>query len=160
MGILWTSSFFYILLALVLILIAYNQWLNFHSLLLFHVILLFLLSTGIYFSYYVNKYTHEIRREENNIQQMLIHINLIDSELGEKGDKELKEELSSLRNELNNLLPSSDSDVIQLDEHFIDEASRVLMIIQTNYSGDYNAIKFNLNKCKRILDERKKYFLY
>jgi predicted acyltransferase len=157
MGILWTISFFYILSALALIIVAHNYWLAIGNLLLSHLILLLLLSLGVYFSYYANRYTVPLKKEDN-IRQMLDYIELIDNELENKGNKDLKEEIRFIKNELNTLSPSSNSNIMQLNEYFIDEASRILMIIQTSYSGDYNAVKFNLNKCKRILDERKKYY--
>ncbi|MDR2085721.1 MAG: hypothetical protein LBP72_00940 [Dysgonamonadaceae bacterium] len=158
MGILWTFSFFYILFALILIIVAHNYWLSFNLLLLFHVLLLLLLSIGIYSSFNANKYANQIKEEENYILQMLNHIQLIELELGNKGNKELKEEIQAIKEDLRTLSPPSDSNIMHLDEHFIDEASLALTIMQTNHSCDYNALKFNLNKCKRILDERKKYY--
>ncbi|MDR2058126.1 MAG: hypothetical protein LBP83_07610 [Dysgonamonadaceae bacterium] len=158
MGIFWTFSLFYILFAAGLIISGYSRLLSFNTLLLLHSLLLFFIFAGIYFSFSVNEYIIYYNKKKIHrdiIRQMYNHISLIENELSFKKVHNLKKEIHSIKKQVESIVPSDDPETIRRDENFVRKTAHILDILKNDFPNNYTILECKLNKCNKILKERK-----
>jgi len=164
MGLRWFFTFFYLLLAIGVMLISNSvKPIHFTHQIIIHGILLFLLLLGLFMAFSSSEKVREVYFEEKQNRDRIEEMKKVTKELQLKLDSmnnipaEIVNRINELQENLRYLSPSNNSVSMDLEDKFVDEM-RVLSNCFVDSPLNMEKIIINIKNCERIYKDRKKVF--
>lgn len=163
-GLRWFFSFFYLILAIgVMIIFNFVKPIHFTNQIIIHGLLFFLLLLGLFMAFSSSDKVREVYIEEKQNRDRIDEIKKATKELQLKLDAmnnipaEIVNRINELQENLRYLSPSNSSDAIGLESKFVEEM-RALSSCFADNPINIEKIISNIKNCERTYKERKQVF--